>query len=335
MKTTALTSFVTSWICVSTSAAAASYVITEIQTHESYAAGLSGITERGAVVGTLSDEDDDSIAFLWKNGSLQEIGRLSRSQGYCDIAGINRREETIGDFNGTNNRAFLWQTGTVQYLGSLGGSSAVAYGINDHGDIVGASTLAGDNTWHPFLYRKGTMVDLGVFGGRDAFAFAINNKRQVVIEHQDETGNRLAVYEDGDFRIIGKIGNWTTGQAINQAEHIVGECEGVVEPGQHAFYYDGQRLIDLHVSGETFSGSRSINNRDEIVGSWGIEGRIGSRRGGFLYRNGVRTEISELLPTGSGWSVLSADYVNDAGQIAGVGVRDGVRRFYLLTPIKR
>src|SRR6266536_62732 len=71
MKTTALTSFVTSWICVSTSAAAASYVITEIQTHESYAAGLSGITERGAVVGTLSDEDDDSIAFLWKNGSLQ------------------------------------------------------------------------------------------------------------------------------------------------------------------------------------------------------------------------------------------------------------------------
>jgi probable HAF family extracellular repeat protein len=317
------------------SAAAASYTITEIQTLENYPVGLSGLTERGAVAGTLSNDDDDSIAFLWTNGSIQEIGTLSLTQGYFDIFGINRREEVVGDFNGTNARAFLWQAGTVQFFGTLGGSHAVAYGINDHGDIVGASTLAGDNTWHPFLFRKGTMVDLGVFGGRDAFALALNNKRQVVIEHQDATGNRLAIYDDGDFRIIGKIGGWTTGQAINEAGHVVGECEGVVEPGQHAFYYDGQRLIDLHVAGETFSGSRSINNRDEIVGSWGIQRGIDYRYGGFLYHGGPRTEISELLPAGSGWSILTADYINDAGQIVGIGMRNGVRKFYLLTPMKR
>src|SRR5438477_12192820 len=138
-----LTSCVASWICLAASAAAPSYLITEIETLENYPGGLGGITERGAVVGTLSNDDDDSIAFLWQNGSIHEIGRLSRDQGILIILGINRREEVVGDFNGTNNRAFFWQAGTAQCLGTLGGSHAVAYGVNDHGDIVGASTLLG------------------------------------------------------------------------------------------------------------------------------------------------------------------------------------------------
>src|SRR5207249_7077845 len=119
-----------------------------------------------------------------------------------------------------------------QDLGTLGGVHAFATGINDHGDIVGSSTVLGDNTWHPFLYRKGVMVDLGTFGGTHAFAFAINNKRQVVIAHEDPSGDRLAIYDDGDFRIVGSLG-WTFGQAINEAGHVAGVCEGVVEPGQH------------------------------------------------------------------------------------------------------
>jgi hypothetical protein len=69
-------------------------------------------------------------------------------------------------------------------------------------------------------------------------------------------------------------------------------------------------------------------NRDEIVGTWGTD----SAGGGFLYRDGQRTDVSELRPPGSGWSILTAEHINDSGQIIGVGGYGGVSKFYVLTP---
>jgi probable HAF family extracellular repeat protein len=332
MKTIALTSIVTLGFCFAPCGATDSYTIAEISIPWNYPQALGGLTERGAIAGTLVN-DDDSIAFLNNKSGPQRLGVLDVGSGYFEVRGINRRDEVVGVFTYTNNRPLLWQAGTMQDLGTLGGVHAFATAINDHGDIVGASTLVGDTIWHPFLYRKGVMVDLGASGG-DAYAYAINNKRQVVMELQDESGNGLAINDDGDLRIIGAIGAWTTGLAINESGHVVGVCEGVVEPGGHAFYYDGQRLIDLHVAGETSTYSKSINNRDELVGTRGILGFPTPGEGGFLYRDGQRTEIADLLPPGSGWSILTAEYINDAGQIVGVGMHDGAYKFYMLTPIK-
>ena len=338
MKTLPFTTAVVFGTWLTVHAAAASYTISELQTPWDYAVGLGGLTRGGAVAGTAvkgtndSDSLNDSIAFLWKNGNAHELGISPMLEGYFEVRGINRREEVVGGFTGTNNRALWWRGGTMRDLGNLGGSHAFAYGINDLGDVVGAATVPGDNNWHAFLYRSGVMIDLGVFGGRDTFAFAINNRRQIVIEYQDSSANQLAIYHRGHFRIIGSIGGWTSGEAINEAGHVVGVCQGEVEPGQHAFFYDGHRLVDLHVTGETFSESKSINNWDEIVGTWGIDAGYDSQGGGFLYRKGQREEISALLPPGSGWIILTADYINDAGQIVGVGLHNGVRKFYLLTP---
>src|SRR6185437_4510983 len=52
---------------------------------------------------------------------------------------------------------FLWQNGRMRDLGTLGGTMGVANWLNDAGEVVGSSSLAGDHTTHPFLWKNGTM----------------------------------------------------------------------------------------------------------------------------------------------------------------------------------
>ena len=68
-------------------------------------------------------------------------------------------------------------------LGTLGGSTAMAWGINDHGEVVGYSNTAGGQE-HAFLYSGGTMVDLNSLlvpgsGWTLKRAYAINNAGQI------------------------------------------------------------------------------------------------------------------------------------------------------------
>ena len=56
----------------------------------------------------------------------------------------------------------------VQDLGTLGGSSSWASAINDSGQVIGSSYLAGDQNRHAFLYKDGKMTDLGTLGALPA-----------------------------------------------------------------------------------------------------------------------------------------------------------------------
>src|SRR5205809_995323 len=64
-------------------------------------------------------------------------------------------------------------------LGTLGGAYSQAFGINDGGQIVGASDTTGGAN-RAFLWQGGLMTDLGTLGGRDSAAYGINAQGQVV-----------------------------------------------------------------------------------------------------------------------------------------------------------
>jgi probable HAF family extracellular repeat protein len=84
--------------------------------------------------------------------------------------------------------AVLWKDGNIfRVLGNLGGTGAAAGAINENGQVVGVSFLAGDSIIHPFLWQEGVgMMDLGGLqptpDNPDTLVFpdSINNRGEVV-----------------------------------------------------------------------------------------------------------------------------------------------------------
>lgn len=74
----------------------------------------------------------------------------------------------------------------------------------------------------------------------------------------------------------------------------------------------------------------SINNFGEVVGG-GV--RIGSPDAhSFIWKNGVMSDLNDLVVPNSGWVFFGANAINDSGQIAGTGYLNGVQKAFLLTP---
>jgi uncharacterized membrane protein len=52
----------------------------------------------------------------------------------------------------------------------------------------------------------------------------------------------------------------------------------------------------------------------------------------FLYQNGVLFDLNALLASTAGWELTAAYGINDAGQIVGTGILDGVEHAFQLDP---
>jgi probable HAF family extracellular repeat protein len=74
-------------------------------------------------------------------------------------------QSPLGPFTEQTFHAFAYDTtgrnaGVMRALGTLGGSYAIAFAINERGDIVGESETA-SGAVHVFVWRDGVMIDLG------------------------------------------------------------------------------------------------------------------------------------------------------------------------------
>src|SRR5512144_23177 len=71
------------------------------------------------------------------------------------------------------------QSYAVTDLGTLGGTNGMAYGINQHEQIVGTAQTA-MGTYHAFMFDDGRMIDLGTMGGSNSWAYGINDMGWIV-----------------------------------------------------------------------------------------------------------------------------------------------------------
>lgn len=180
----------------------------------------------GGIQPLPTGNDAEGVAF-----AINDLGQVAGTSGSC--APFN----FIWLFNLNPVHAVLWQDGSPTDLGNLGGAfNNLAHDINNLGQVVGGSDLAGDQTSHAFLWtREITMQDLGTVND------AVN----------DDT--------------------FSVGLGINGAGEIVGVSSNADSSIIRAFVRQNGTLVDLNslVTGNTslyLVTACSITSRGEIIG---------------------------------------------------------------------
>lgn len=165
---------------------------------------------------------------------MQDLGTLGGTDSAAfsinergQIAGMSFTDTTVNPATGVPTLdPFLWENGNMLDLGTLGGTIGVAFALNNRGQVVGASDLAGDNGGHAFLWdRKGGMQDLGTLGGATGGALSINDAGDIVGGDSLADGSgRSFLWRHGVMTNLGTVGTNTGSQAlsINSRRQIVG-----------------------------------------------------------------------------------------------------------------
>jgi probable HAF family extracellular repeat protein len=294
--------------------------------YDSYAAAIN---RREQVVGLAANATPDPNAlfllgqqvraFLWdaKTG-MQDLGTLGTGND-AFATYVNDRGQVAGYAytNTTPNPAdflcgqlqfglgvptvdpFFWENGTMTDIGTLGGVCSYATGLNNRGQVIGDSDLAGDIIFHPFRWdKKGGLQDLGLLGGVYGATWGINDAGDAV--------------------------GWAdlAGDVIN---HAVLWPNGTTTP------------IDLGVTGGfTMSVAVAINSRGQIIGCVTSDPNSACFPNGdaFLWENGDMVDLNSLVPPHPGIQLTGGDvYINDQGEIVIPGIlSDGDVHAFLLTP---
>jgi probable HAF family extracellular repeat protein len=290
---------------------------------ESYAWGLNN---QGQVVGDSLTASGQDHCFIWQKGQMTDLGTLGGDS--CIAFAINNYGQVAGQsmiFNGIDKHAFVWRNGVfTNDLGTLGGPTSGATGINDAGFVTGQSDLASGN-YHAFIWDPGTsqMTDMGTLGGTVSAARGINSLGQVVGgSFTGNSSNHAYIWYQGVMTDLGSIlgGKVSKAYAINSAGWIVGTSNLPGDGVTHAFLAHDGIGTDLGTFGGPDSFARAINAFGQIVGDAAIPD---GTHHGFLWQNGVMTDLNQMISASSGWVVATAYGINFRGQIAAWATKDG------------
>ena len=233
----------------------------------------TGINDDAQVTGFLQFPDRPSRdAFLYHEGVLTDLGRLP-GHGFVGLPysmgwGINGNGTIVGE---SKSQAMKYEDGAME--GFSRRSARAAYGINDHGDIVGVVETMAPRT-HAFLLSDNNLLDLGTLDGDMnslSIAMGVNNQRQVIGYSGvgENRTNRGFIYEGGVMSEVGTLnGGWSLALGINNHGDIIGESDGTV------FVKRSGTMIDLNTAIEhddhglpKINKVAAINDRGQIVGA--------------------------------------------------------------------
>jgi probable HAF family extracellular repeat protein len=313
-----------------------------------------GLNNLGQVVGYMPPAPNwqQGYGFVYNgapggNGSVTPLGGSTSPVDYPAIRNsqplyINDSGQIIGN-NTTPASAGSY------YLYSNGQETALPYApamFNNAGQVIsGSFTVDSNGNVSPILYNltTGTQINVPEMpGATQTWAVASNGSGQVAGNTQYPTiqGGGF-FYSNGTITSLGTLGGTsTTVIAMNSSGQVTGTSSLTGDLIAHAFLYSNGKLNDLGaLPGFQTTIATGINDQGQVVGWATNPGSSGNDMAGFLYKNGVMTNLNSLIDPKSGWTILAAESINDLGQILAtgynpslLGVNGSGEGYVLLTP---
>ena len=292
-----------------------------------------GINNAGVVVGGYPVGGDQRRAFLNRGRGLVDLGAL---KGVDSVAtGINDRGEVVGNWLTADGRlrGFIYSCGRARDVAGIPGKSTGFSDINEAGYITATASTPGTSETLGYLRApNGVYTHLGAIpwdGNGDPMTSpaALNNRNQVAGYsgrfNSPEPGLRAFVWSRGVIRDLGDLGSTpNTANAINDRGQVTGQAYLPAGPRDSvAFLYSHGRMVSLDTRPATeykYSAGRGINNRGHVVGD-------SAHLSGFIWRGKRMESLNALIDSRLGWDISNPVAINDAGQIAAVASRGGLR----------
>gem|GEM_PF-4400302 len=215
--------------------------------------------------------------------------------------------------------AFVWNPADGMQALPANHIWSTARGVNNHGVVCGSSFM------DAALWRDGVMSILPRACHNDWFAAArdISDSGAIIATCGMDVISHAYLYSlEGD---VVWLAGMSMANAVNEAATVVAGTIGETGRTSPAAWRNGalQQLPGLGV--HSFGAAMDLNEHGDIVGY--VSGHA------LLWRRDGRVmDLNQHIPSGTGWSLLFAAGINDAGQIAGFGRLKGVERAFLLTP---
>lgn len=238
------------------------------------------INNLGTVIGYHHNDfakDRDFIAT--RDGASQYLpslgGTVSRARDLNNLGQVVGASDLYQD---TNHHATIYENGVLRDLGTFNGvGDSDAYAINDAGQIVGSSDLAGGGS-HAFLYEGGVMKDIGSLGGARSWALSINNLGQVIGYSEttsDEDRLDWFLYDQGQMvaidDLLGSLGHWDVRSAkLADNGYIAGLAYDWDTGVEHAFL--------LRLSGDDGGGGELPEPATPVLALAGVAAAALARR---------------------------------------------------------
>ena len=341
-------------VAAQTKSTAPQYVVKTLESLGGTVAKSNAVSDRGLVSGWSNLPGDmNHHATIWINGQINDLGTLGGPNseieyiernnfgmvaGGSDTADVDPYGENFCAFVSSDNllcSAFRWQNGVMTPLPGLGGNNSYGTSSNRSGHIVGWFETAVDPNclapqvfdFHGGLWKDGKTQDLPPVPG-DAIAAAQGvNDHDVAVGGSGFCGSinslgyqislHAVMWRNGAPIALPGLGGQYNNAALDINDH--GQIAGLSDlPGDtttHAVLWLNGVVNDLGtLPGDASSFAWAISEDTKVFGQ--SCDAYGNCRG-FLWHNGLMTDVNSLIPADSGLIMLDANDINAAGNITG------------------
>lgn len=237
-----------------------------------------GINDAGDVVGTfwhtqIPGQFSFNDAFLLRNGEFTTIEFPHAPGEKPDTAeaawDINNAGTVVGVMRPGHGmlEGFRYENGDFHSISTPEFEVHSAFGINDHGTIVGSFFFPRENVSGTYFLRQGVFTRFAIPGATDTRVFGINNAEEVVGQYTDAQGVSHSFFSRGALiEEITRNGEEVLAYDLNDRGEIVGTIS--TAEGQRGFVLRHGKYTLIHFPGATATQVFGINNHGVIVGEY-------------------------------------------------------------------